>query len=361
VLSTVPFVVREKTRHACAGRQPSLVNGSQLGVHTGPVAPVAGSMQSPPGAVHMVFEVHAGSHCWPPPSYAGVQASPAGQSAVEVQAEPSPVMPEELDDELDELDDDELDELDADDELPDVDELADELDADDELPDDDALLEVAELLVPQSQAPQLDPSALQAWPPWHAPGPTHVWVAPGVQTLLPPIPEAVVEDDALPPVPKVMPFPPPQERGTAAMLQASTSAPNRPATRMPGRTSGKAPRVKPRAPHARRPGRRRALAARKDRRAARPRAPPGRERGPVHVAPGVRRAARGALGAAQDLNPGASYGAASHRGAMPPPQPGSLPPASTFQQGTQTVWLPNVCWSYWPLSHSGAHSQSSLR
>jgi hypothetical protein len=35
---------------------------------------------------------------------------------------------------------------------------------------------------PQSHGVKLMPSALQDCPPWHAPGPTQVWVAPGTQT-----------------------------------------------------------------------------------------------------------------------------------------------------------------------------------
>jgi hypothetical protein len=42
-----------------------------------------------------------------------------------------------------------------------------------------------ELLAPQSQVPHDEPSAAHVWPPVHASGPTHVWVAPGVQTLPP--------------------------------------------------------------------------------------------------------------------------------------------------------------------------------
>jgi hypothetical protein len=47
-----------------------------------------------------------------------------------------------------------------------------------------------ELLVPQLQAPHAKPSAAHVCPPLHASGPTHVWVAPGVQTLPPLVPQA---------------------------------------------------------------------------------------------------------------------------------------------------------------------------
>jgi hypothetical protein len=47
-------------------------------------------------------------------------------------------------------------------------------------------LEELLMLVPQSQAPHPEPSAAHVWPPAHAPGPTHFWVAPGAHTVPPP-------------------------------------------------------------------------------------------------------------------------------------------------------------------------------
>jgi hypothetical protein len=155
-------------------------------------------------------------------------------------------LPAPLDDELDEeLDpasppvplDDELDPasppVPLDDELDvvlDVDELVEVLLLE---------LELDEVLVPHSQVPQLDPSALQAWPPTHAPGPTQVWVAPGVQTLLLPVPP-------LPPAAMIL-VPPQEERETAAMVEASKS-PDIPqncrSVRMPERRSATLPCVK---------------------------------------------------------------------------------------------------------------------
>jgi hypothetical protein len=49
------------------------------------------------------------------------------------------------------------------------------------------------VLAPQAHAPHPEPSALQDWPPMHAPGPTHTWVAPGEQTPAP-LPESVPWD-----------------------------------------------------------------------------------------------------------------------------------------------------------------------
>jgi hypothetical protein len=73
-------------RHASVGRQPWLVSGLQLGVHTVPVPPVLRLTQAPPGAEHWAFVVQFFSHCWPPPSKAGAQLSPAAHPVVPLHA-----------------------------------------------------------------------------------------------------------------------------------------------------------------------------------------------------------------------------------------------------------------------------------
>jgi hypothetical protein len=50
--------------------------------------------------------------------------------------------------------------------------------------------------VPQSHGVKLMPSALQDCPPWQAPGPTHVWVAPGTQTRFGASTETGADDEA---------------------------------------------------------------------------------------------------------------------------------------------------------------------
>jgi hypothetical protein len=76
-----------KSRQASPGRQPALVSGSQLAVQIVPGAlGFARSTQAPPGEEQSAEVEHVFSHCWPPPSTPGAQASPAAQLAVWVQA-----------------------------------------------------------------------------------------------------------------------------------------------------------------------------------------------------------------------------------------------------------------------------------